>query len=241
MAIATASDIVREVQAHYKGIDSTSVIDYLNIVVNELCRDLPLTQSKFSLALTADTGEYAFAASAPWYSQGTTNTATSISVLKINSAHYREDSDSYSKLEAVSTQELDAKDPNWQYHDSGKPRYIYTTNNATGVPTLGLYPKPNTTSDPANGSGFPRVDFIARVKYGAAFVTTDPIPAAISDPEVLIHGVLWRIYERENNANYEKHYQLYLMAKARLYNEITNRLRDYKPTNTPTLRSPRVV
>lgn len=241
MPITTANDIVTEITASYKGIDQTTALNYLAMVVDEICMDHPLIHASFSLRLTANTGEYTLGSGAPWYQLGSTSTANSETIARIDTAHYLPVSGSYRDLVVTSVNELDTRDPNWRYHSSGSPSHIYATTDGTGNVVIGLYPKPDTASTPADGSGFPRVDLRARVKYGSTFTGSTVIPKAITDFDVLKHGVLYRIYQRENNGDAGLHRDNYIAARGRLYRELQMRFNANKPTSTTFNPKPRVI
>lgn len=246
MAISTAQNILTEVMAHYKGIDSTTALSYIAITVDDLCKDLSLVTSHQSLAFTSGTGEYSFSSGSPWYTWGTTNTATSLPIAKITSAFYRASSTSYNKLIEISPDELTARTPEWRYQASGTPQYIYTENDSSGIPKIGVYPKPDTTSTPADGSGYPRLDFEYRVKYGSTFtntsnLTSTTIPSSITDPNVIIYGALWRIHYRENGGDPGPHYAGFKVARTKLSNELSNRLKGNHESITPLMRPARVI
>lgn len=242
MAIATAADIITEVRAHLRGVDSTTVGSYLSIVMDELCKDLPIVVDKVSLALTANTSEYSLAAGSPFYTWGTTTTSTSVSLVRIESAHYLTSADSRRLLEPTVVQKLDQTPAtqDWRYQDSGTPEKIAVTPTNTGSFAITLYPAPDTTSSPANGSGYPRVDIVFREKIGAAFTGSAAIPASITDPDVLIQGTLAYVHQRENGEP-GIYWELYMKAKAKLADEIARRHREFRPNFVNTIKAPRGV
>jgi len=247
MAISTAANIITEVQATYRAIDSTTVQSYLSIVMDDLCKDLPIVVDKCTLKLTADTQEYALATGAPWYAWRTTTATqasnTCASLVRIESAHYISSSTSRTPLIPTTVQKLDqtTETQNWRYDDSGTPIYIFTTPNSTGGFSVGLYPAPDTTSSASGGVYYPSVDFVYRNKIGSSFTGTATIPSSITNPDVLVQGVLWHIYKRENNGDDGPYYPLYIKAKSNLADELARRHREYRVNAVNQIQAPRGV
>jgi hypothetical protein len=240
MALGTATEIITEIKAHYKGIDTSTAQSYAIVAFNELCKEIAVVNQSVSLGLTADTGIYPFASGSPWYLIGTGTTTTALPIIKISSVYYLADSTSRIKLIETSPDELDIKFPEWRYQDSGTPQYVFIENDNTGVPQMGIYPAPDTTSSPATGAGYPRVDARYRAKYGDSFTGSTAVPPTISDPLVIVYGALWRIHARENNGALGPHYQLYMSAKTKLGNEISNRLKSNRNSISPNVSTPTV-
>jgi len=241
MAIATAADVVTEIRAHYKGIDATTAQNYLDITINELCRDFPIIIDRFSIALTADTSEYTIGSGAPFHAYQGTATATSASLVRIESAYYKKDALSGHELKPVTIQELDERNPSWRYETSSTPRNIYVTQNSTGDMKIGLYPAPDTTSDPADGSGFPRIDVVFREKFSSSFTSTQPIPNAITNPMILVYGAIVKICIRENDAKTKDYLPFHQREYGKLYDEMARRHRSSKVPVAGGMKSPRLV
>lgn len=242
MAITTAADVITEIRALVRGADSTTASSYLAIAVDRLCFDLPILVGKYSLALTADTSEYSFGSGSPWYTQGTTTTATTASVIRIESASYLESSESATLLDPVSVDELNALAPRWRYTDSSNPTHIYNQNSSAGVTGFGFFPAPDTTSDPANGSGYPRVDFVTWNTFSATFAGAVTIPSSIRNPMVLAYAAAYAIAEREGDgATRQTYYDLYMLEKNTLAHQLMGGVRNQHPIIANRPRAPRTV
>lgn len=243
MAITNATEVIAEVMAQYSGSDTTSVTDMLKITVDEICRDFALAVSRASLALTADTQEYAIGSGAPWYTQtNNTVTATTESVVRIKSALYIKDADS-GEVPLIPTvpEELIEDYPRYRYDDSADPTHVYTTVGTTGGMMFGLYPKPDTTSvnDTTTTLSYPRVDFEFHSKI--TFTGTTTVPSAITNPLLLVYGTAAKIAQREGDLDRHGYFeQLYNMERASLQKELTSRHIKRKPNHGPMVNAPRV-
>lgn len=242
--LSTANDLVTEVQALWRSGDSTAVAEYLQVTMNEVCRDFPLAVSRVSLILTAETQEYAIGAGAPWYSQtNNTTTATTASVARIKSAIYLESSESSGvTLTPTVPEELIETYPTYRYDDSGNPTHVYTTVGSTGAMSFGLYPKPDTTSvnNTTTTLSYPRVDFEFHTKI--TFTGTTTVPSSITNPMVLVYGTAAKIARREGDPNRAAEFEaMYNMELGNLSKELSSRHIKRKSNFTPTVRSPRVV
>lgn len=240
MPIATADDILTEVMAHYTSTDTQTASSYIKIAIDRLCFDLPIIVAKYSLRLTADTAEYSFGSGAPWYAWGSTTTATTASVVRVESAFYRSAAGSESKLIATVPQEMDAKIPNWRFADSGTPQKIYHQNDDTGAVALGLYPAPSASSSPATGAGYPRVDMVTWNTFSSGFTGTVTVPSCIKNPLIVAYGALDAIYSREAEGDGRQWHDLYIREKGVLFQQLAGALREYRPTisNRPSFRRP---
>lgn len=239
--LGTAAEIITEIQGHYRSIDSTTVASYLIIGINRLCYDLPIMTGRYSLKLTAETFEYPLGSGSPWYAWGSSTTATTATAVRIESAYYVESSTSWVKLFPTSSQELDIDNPNWRYESSSNPTKIYTQNDTSGALSVCLYKIPDTTSTPATGAGYPRVDFVMWNSFASTFSGTVTVPSSIRDPLILVYATMSAIHARENNGEGMEWEQKYLRAKSILSYDFNHRIKGNRPNIVNTINTPRTV
>lgn len=241
MAITTAANVLTEVLAHFRGEDTTTAESYIAIAIDRLCYDLPILKNKFSLKLTAGTSEYSFGSGSPWYTWGTSNTATTATVIRIESAWYLDSSSAWRRLDPTSTQKLDTENETWRYQDSSSPYEIYTQSDSAGALSIGVFPTPDTTSDPATGAGYPRMDFTTWHTFSSGFAGTATIPSCIRNPLVLVYGALYAIDPREGASDGESWRAKYHREKGILSEQLMSNVKGYRPNIVNAPRAPRTV
>jgi hypothetical protein len=197
------SEVQTEVQAGHSGIDQTTARFFIQESLNDLCSELPLALSSCSLIVTSGTGEYSIAAGSPFYLLGSATATSSLQIDRLNSVFYVQSSTSAYELKPTTTEILDAIYPGWRYESTSLPTHYYIDRTSAGVPVIGFYPVPGTTSSPANGTGFPRVDMRFRTRITATYGGSDAVPDSFPYPMAIVYGALYRIVGRETDSGLE--------------------------------------
>jgi hypothetical protein len=136
----TGQDILNK---YLKRFPDTSIADqkqYLNDAVINIAQDAPWSKKTVSVNLTAGTSEYALA----------------VTSHRIWSVSYLASATNVVELSPTSQDELDLYNSGWRYQTNGTPNWFYfdSTDSLSGV--LGLYPKPDTTTN----AGYPVVQAV---------------------------------------------------------------------------------
>lgn len=237
MALLTANEIIAEIKAEYPGVDTTTVSNHLAYVMRDICTSIPVALKRVSLALTADTAEYELKSGSPWYGFGSASTSSIADSVGIETAVYVESADSRTPLETTSQDYLFQNYPDYGYEESGTPRYVFLSQDSSGNQTLVLYPAPDTTSDPADGTGYPRLDVTFRLDISSSFTGTQALPDTIKDPSAILRGVVARIKRRENGSADPELEDAYTKEKGKLFQRlVTASRRNTVKINMPTYR-----
>ena len=203
----------REVQAGHTGIDQTTARFFIQETLSDLCNELPLALSSCSLIVTSGTGEYTIAAGSPFYQFNNASVTSSLAIERFNSVLYVQSSTSAYELQPTTTETLDATYPGWRYESSSLPTHYYIDRSSTGAPVIGLFPVPGTTTNPANGTGYPRVDMRFRTRITATYGASDAVPDSLTFPMALVYGALCRIVARETDSGLENKWMVKYRAE----------------------------
>jgi hypothetical protein len=195
--LATKTTIVAEFTNRAPDCPSLTASTYFDLAIEEISRELDLFNLTASLRLTADTFQYNLtsAAAAPWYELGSTSTKATEGMWVIKTAVYRATETEHHDLTAVSEDDIIAMfGQHWRLNDSGTPRYIFINGSEAGATSVMLYPTPDTSSDPTDGEGFPRVD-ISGTKIPASAITG--LPVGLRSMKPVYHRMLYHWFTRQ--------------------------------------------
>jgi len=171
MALTVAQALAR-IKYSEPSISDSVGLELLNIVHNELYRRLPLKTQVELLAVTQD--EEQVAGSANWGD--------------IYWVHYVESVGSRRRLQYASLYEIG----DWQYQmmRTGFPQWYYVIYPASGVPTIGLIPKPNRSSSGTGQDMYPRLE-VFRSEIEEDLTANGNLPAWVTSVEIYTAGALY--------------------------------------------------
>lgn len=204
---ASKTTIVAEFTNRAPDCPSATASSYFDASMEDLSRELDLYKLTASLRLAADDYDYSLtsAAAAPWYETGTTSTKATEGIWCISTAVYRKTATESYGLAAVSEEDISTMfGQDWRLHESGDPKFIFLSGTEAGALSVALYPAPDTTSDPNDGTGYPRVD-ISASRIPASAITGLPVPLSSMQP--LYHRMLYYYYQYKGNIELAEYHQ----------------------------------
>lgn len=203
MAFKTSAEVIAEFQSHFPDCDSTTAASLFLNAIQELGRDLNLFQDSASLKLNANGPTYNLVSSAgsPWYDLGTTNTKATSFLTQLYDVYYVTSATERRQMIPITLKELTALDPDWRYAAAGDPEYYYLSSSSAGAVVFGVYPKPDTASSPANGTGYPRIDLYYRVAPSSA----SEVPDVLRNDDSVLHHMLCRYALRVGDGRHSEY------------------------------------
>ena len=228
MPFKTVAEVVAEFQRSFPDCDTTSAQNYLLNALQEVGRDLNLYRDSASLRLNQNSATYSLvsSAAAPWYVLGTSTTKATATATQFFDVYYVESSTSRFKLDPTSPEELTMLDPDWRYADAGTPKYYYLTATSAGALSFGLYPKPDTSSSPSDGSGYPRVDVYYRTVLSSL---PSELPDVLRNDDSILHHMLSRYALAIGDARQPYFEQQFRASRGRALKTINGNQRDNPP------------
>ena len=173
---STTTTIIATFRRKYPDCDTTTALEYLNKVLADLCRLLPLYRDTEDITLSAN--------STPPHSY--LDYALDEDIARIYGAEYWESSSSRRTLRNVADSALFQREPLWQSQDAGIPTRWYLTSSNAGARRIGFLPATNT----ATSGTYPFIRlYVTRVKTLTAGQT---VPHGISNDDVFVHGMAYR-------------------------------------------------
>lgn len=186
----TAQNIVTEVQFDFPDRSDTELLADLQDVYDELSFDFKLNPGTQSVStITAGTAGYALSA-------GTT---------RVYQARYHTSSTSYTVLDMVHVDWLDAYQSQWRGASDGTPRYCYVE-----LGTIYLHPAPDTSTS----GGYPTLD--VDTTTNATLVLATALPAGLASYKVFSEGVKALSALRTSDGRYPEYKARYEAEKDRL-------------------------
>lgn len=155
----------------YPDCSTTLALSYLNQIMRNLCRTIPLYRTSAQISLTAATQEYSL----------------SDTVGQIQQVIYESSTTGRRVLKHHPLDYLNQDDEVWRYRSDGEPNSYYVTETAASAPSgalkIGFDPTPITTTS----GGYPIVT-IYYSELPADFVGADSSPQGLERPNVLVYG-----------------------------------------------------
>ena len=191
--LRSKTEIIAEFTRAHPDCSSGRATSYYDEAVEYVSRKLDLFQGSATLRLTADTNQYNFtaAAAAPWYGLGTDTTKQTEGIWKIKEAIYRKSATESFPLVQLNEDDLANLSPLWRTEDSGLPRYIAIGGTEAGASSVILYPTPDTTTDPADETGYPRVDVWFSRRVPITSQSAIPTPLNSYEPVYFLMRKYW--------------------------------------------------
>ncbi len=227
---ASKTTILAEFARRAPDCPSGSASSYFDATMEELSRELPLYQLTASLRLAADDFDYNLtsAAAAPWYETGTTTTKATEGIWEIKTAVYRKTAGDEWGLAAVSEDDIvNLFGQEWRQAESGDPKYIFISGTEAGALSVCVFPAPETASDPADGTGYPRVD-ISATRIPASAITGLPVP--LSSMQAIYHRMLYMWFSSLGNSEQaEFHNEKYKVEVQHARTDLNGLLKRHTP------------
>jgi len=190
----TVQTLVDEMQLMFPQLDDATILQQLNNVHYQLCRDYRVRNGKETFS--------SFVAGTQSYSVPSVNGTPA----EIYGATFYQSSGNGTPLTPATVRDLQNTNPGYDtdIYGTGTPVQYYTDGGAIGATsfTVGFFPIPNQTSS----GGYPKVIF--NVSYYETLVlsspvsgvSTDQMPPAVGGAQAWYYGTLRRLAERLNDA-----------------------------------------
>lgn len=228
MSYRTATEVQQEFRRTFPDATDTDAAELFLDALRQLSNTFPFYTQDVSLALTSGSALYGVttSASSPWYVLGTSTEAATESIVAITEAFYAASATDIRPLQQVLISDLDMINPRWRYDDAGTPQYIYVKASTAGNLQVGLHPKPDTSSSPANGSGYPRVDLYCKQ---APLSAPSELPVVMYTDQAVLYYMCLRYAVRVGDNRIDMFQQLSSMYQGKVRMQMASRLRRARP------------
>ncbi len=163
------STVITRAQRIFKDLQSATIVDYINEVHDELCRDIPQILDTEDITLTAGTQDYAL------------NELT----LQVYHAEYWTNASTRRPMNAFDVPGWNLQNPNWRAVGQNQPTYYAVWRNETDN-ILVLHPTPASSTV----SSYPFVRLY--VSRGEALDSGDNLPKNLGSADLYVFGVAMR-------------------------------------------------